>query len=235
MKIANHVTIVGSTLLILLSFSQSGCEKSNRTFRPVTAQHDDSEFLLALVVDLSSSFKQKMAEEGAAYDFTLAVLEKYFRTRSSQKDKLILAQISGTQESLLWEGSPLELRRRFPSAETFRDFLLQNADPNGSEVNAGVANVVDYVAARPRVRSGQTRSAVFVLSDLEDTALDPFEGEQRLMQSLAGFAQSGGAVGLYYVNQTLVADWQQKLQAAGFNDYCVECEIVGQPALPDFD
>ncbi len=232
-------TIVNGTLvgvLLITPIWLTGCgERIESADRSVTARQDESEFVLAVVLDLSGSFTHQMADQGKAYEFSLAVLDRYFRHRNGMNDRLILAQISGTQRSLLWEGSPLQLRQDFPSADAFRQFLLDKADPNGSLVNEGVANAVDYVARNPRIASGKAKSAVFVLSDMFDTSPDPAAAEQRLMQSLGDYSRAGGAVGLYYVDQSQVTNWQQKLHNAGFQDYCVECEIVGRPSLPGLD
>jgi hypothetical protein len=231
-----RLAVIVTAFGVLCLAGLAGCEKRSESAAPsLTTQQDESEFVLAVVLDLSGSFTHQMANEGKAYEFALAVLDRYFRHRNGLNDKLILAQISGTHRSLLWQGSPLQLRQQFPTADSFREFLLQKADPGGSLVHEGLANVVNYVSADSRVTSGQAKSAIFCLSDCYDTAPDPTAGEQKLMQALGNYARTGGAIGLYYVDQTLQTAWQQKLQAAGFGDFVVECEIVGRPTLPDFD
>ena len=225
-----------TSLLLIAALLTSGCGGPRRT--DATTEmfgQEDSDYVLAIVLDMSGSFSHLMADDGKAYDFALAVMDRYFRNGDGLNDTMVIAQISGTDESLLWQGSPLELRRDFPTADDFRRFLLANVDPNGSRVNEGLTNVVDYIAANPRVAGGNARSAVFVLSDMLDNGGDSDTTARQLDASLAAYGNRGGRVGLYYVNQSLVPDWNRRLQQAGIRSYCVECEIVGNPRLPEFD
>lgn len=211
-----------------------GCAP-RRQVEATPLRNDESEYVLAILLDLSGSFAHLMAEDGKAYDFALIVMDRYFRDRIGTNDKMIIAQVSGTDRALLWEGTPLDLRREFPSADAFRDFLLSKADPGGSLVHEGLARTVEYVTSDPQVASGKAKSAIFVLSDMLDNGPDGRESQERAARALAAYSQKGGVVGLYYVDQSLVAQWRQILRDAKIPDYCVECEIVGKPPLPSFE
>lgn len=225
-----HLFLVGFLVVSLT------CGCAPRRQAEVTPLRDDeSEYVLTILLDLSGSFAHLMAEDGKGYDFALIVMGRYFRDRTGTRDKIIIAQVSGTERALLWEGTPLELRREFPSAAAFRDFLLSKADPGGSLVHAGLANTVEYLTSDPRVASGEAKSALFVLSDMLDNDPESKESEDRAVRALAEYGQKGGVVGLYYVDQSLVAHWRQILSDAQIPDYRVECEIVGQPPLPSFE
>ncbi len=222
-------------LLCLFVIALGGCAPRRTTESVAVIGRGDHDYICLVAIDLSGSFQHQMADGGKAYDFLMTILQRYFDNHAGANDKIILAQLSGTQRSLLWQGSPTQLRQEFPSASAFRAFLLQKADPNGSVIHDGVRNAVDYIASDARVASGQARSAVFVLSDMLDNAPDSQESERRLVQSIAAYGQQGHVVGLYYVDQLLVARWRQQLRDARLKDYCVEPDFYGTPPLPVFD
>ena len=194
-----------------------------------------SDYVIAIAIDLSGSFSQLMAEDGKAYEFALRVVDRYYRDRVGTNDTLIISQISGNQRALLWHGKPLDLRRQFPSAASFRDFLLERSNPGGSLVNEAFAQTLDYLVREPNVSSGRAKSALFVLSDMLDNSPERAESLQKVRDSLADYGRLGGVVGLYYVDMYYVPSWQQTLQQAGLREYHVESEIVGSPVLPSFD
>lgn len=228
-----HHRLIATALMLTIFLG--GCGPRQETSQPTVLPPDEKEFVLTIVFDLSGSFMQKMAADGEAYDFAMRVVDRYHRHKASTQDKLVLAQISGTGRSLLWEGTPLQLRRRFPTAAKFREHLVAKADPHGSFVNDGLAHAIQYVATDPKVVSGQAQVGVFVLSDMLDNGPNPEESKQRLTTALSGLGRIDCVVGMYYVDQLLVAEWRQQLQDAGVKHYRVESEIVGQPTLPEFE
>src|SRR5665213_2803801 len=154
-----------------------GCQK--RTGRPPVVENEN-DYVLAVLIDLSGSFSREFAERGKAHSFLLRIVDTYFRDRIGTNDQIIIAQISAADRSLLWQGTPLELRREFPSAAKFRDFLLSKADPTGSLVHDALTQTCDYVMSQPSVASGRAKSAVFVLSDMEDNGPEPGESKERV-------------------------------------------------------
>src|SRR5581483_10650876 len=46
---------------------------------------DKSEYVLMIAIDLSGSFKEKMATDGRAYEFVCAVVDRFFRSRGGKK------------------------------------------------------------------------------------------------------------------------------------------------------
>lgn len=185
-----------------------------------------------IVMDLSGSFADKMTESGKAYNFAMACVNRYFRQGDPLNDRIILAQISGTQESLLWEGTPLDLRRDFPSPASFRDFLLQHADTNGSLVHDGIGHAINYLTTHPRFANG-TQSVALILSDMEDIGDDP-DSEERLNQAFSAYGRQRGSVGIYFCNQLAVPKWREHLARSGVREYVVEAGFVSKPTLPNF-
>ncbi|SRR5712691_5390485 len=213
-----------------------GCEKRRERQEAILGE-DDSRFVLAIVLDMSGSFAQLMAEEGKGYEFAMLVIDRYFRDRIGTRDKIVFAQISGADRKLLWEGTATALRQEFPSANAFRQFLMTKADPSRSLVYDGITQSVDYVLSDPGISSGKAKSALFVLSDMLDTGTGPNadESKQKAKDALASYGRHGGIVGLYYVDLNLVREWRQILQDAGIQHYSVQSEIVGKPNLPSFE
>jgi hypothetical protein len=220
-------------LLILLV----GCSpRRDRTDSPghITGQalgQTEEEYVMLIALDLSGSFKDRIA--GEAFAFSTRVIDRYFRGRIGTSDKLVIAQLSGTDRSLLWEGTPIALRKEFPTADAFRDYLLGKGDPNGSRVYAGLHNAMGYVLSDPRVQSGGAKTAVFVLSDMMDSDNDKMT-EGYMNHDVSELGWRGGVMGLYYVDQSQVLPWRHKLLAFGVKGR-VESEIVGTPPLPSFD
>jgi hypothetical protein len=212
-----------------------GCGCDKRRQAPTTfAVRDESQYVLIILLDLSGSFHQQMTEGGQAHRFSMQVIDHYFRERIGTNDKLIIAQISGEERALLWEGTPLQLQKDFPSSTAFGEFLRSKANPDASLVYEAIIHTIDYVLSDPSVSSGNAKSAIFVLSDMSDNGSKP-ESKQRALQALAAYGESGGVVGLYYVDQLLVPEWRTILRDAGIPEICVESDIVGRPNLPNFE
>ncbi len=224
------------TALCLTVVLFCGCEprRQSPADSSSTFAHQESQYVLTVLLDMSGSFQHEMTDGGKAHRFNMRIIDRYFRERLGSNDQLIIAQISGDSRSLLWQGTPLQLRKDFPSATAFGEFLRSKTNPQGSLVHDAIASTVDYILADPNVSSGTAKSALFVLSDLADTASSP-ESKERALQSLAAYGQAGGVVGLYYVDQSLVPEWRTNLRLAGIQESCVEADIVGTPTLPRFE
>lgn len=210
-----------------------GCEKREVT-TTIPIAEDDRSYVIMVVLDLSGSFSDLMVDRGKGYEFALAIVDRYFRDRVGTSDRLIIGQISGNHRALLWEGTPHQLRQDFSSAGKFRDFLHAKAEPNASLVHQGVTLSLNYLMSDAAVASGQANSAVFVLSDMVENGPNPAESEKKMTESLTAYGKLDGVMGIYYVDQFLVADWRHRLQEAGIRG-TIESEIRGRPTLPSFE
>lgn len=210
----------------------AGCEKRQESERS-TFTRNEAEHVLTIVLDLSGSFAEGMADNGPAFGFTLRLIDKFFREHIGTQDRIILAQISASDEPLLWEGTPLELRREFPTAQAFRAFLLERADPNGSLVYSGVTKALRY--AMSRQDEHVTKSACLVLSDLVDHSASSKADARRMLQTVADYCQSGGEAAFFYVDQSVGPFLEKHLAEMGHAEVLVETEIVGTPTLPNFE
>jgi len=219
------------TFAVLLA---CGCTPRVQTAPSTVFAPPEDEHVCCIVFDLSGSFTQHMIDGGAAYEFALQVIDRYFRDRIGTRDKIVIAQISAADRFLLWHGTPQELRQQFPSADDFRTFLSQHADPAGSRVFDGVSQAVRYVLTEPAVVAG-AKPAVFVLSDLLDTSPDVEECLNRTKDALKELGEKDGTIGFYYVAHDLVSDWRAWLQTTGVRHSVVTSEIVATPELPSWD
>jgi hypothetical protein len=224
-------------MVLLCAALLSGCQQRDKSRDQVSSVgRDESNFKLAIVLDLSGSFQHMMLDNGEAWKFTLYCVDAYFKSRiGDEADEVILCQISGEGKSLLWQGSPRRLRQQFPTAQKFRDYLTSKSNPSGSLVHAGVSRALKYVMSQPAVSSGQAKSAVFVLSDFLDNAPDSEATENELMNDFTTYLRTGGQLGLYYIDQDKYFHWREKFNKAGFNMVPVEMDIHGRPPLPNFE
>lgn len=217
-----------------LAASLVGCAP-RRDSGKTAFQEGSHDYICVVAIDLSGSFQHQMAEQGLAYDFLMTLLKRYYDQHSGSADRVVLVQLSGTQRSILWAGTPRELRQRFPTSIAFRDFLNEKADPNGSMIYEGLLNAFTHVNSDPRVASGKARSGFFVLSDMLDNHPNQEQSLQNLLTSMSQYASQGNVIGLYYVDQLELAIWQKRLQDAGFREFCVEADFVGKPVLPNLE
>ena len=220
-------------VVAIVLMTAAGCEKRREAAKTLVA--DDTRYIMTILLDFSGSFEHMMADGGKAYEFALAVLDKYFRDRIGSDDKLIIAQISGNDRALLWQGTPVQLRQEFSSPQAFAEFLRAKANPGGSLVHEAIARTIEYVNSEPTIANGKWQAALFVLSDMNSNG-DKSDSKERALAALTEFGKEhGGVVGMYYVDQTLVAPWRQDLRTAGIKEFCVESEIVGKPNLPNLE
>lgn len=226
LKLGAAGVVVAAVLVYLVVDSTRQAPEEN----PV-ATGQEYERVVMLQVDLSGSFLQLMAEKGKAYEFLLRVLDRYMRGNANEK--LILGQLSGSNASLLWDGTPAQLRKDFPDQAAFRKHLLAKADPNSSRLHDGMTDALRYLKGLPGV-TAKTKCALLVLSDLEDN-WSAAGSEQRLVTELREFGKRGGAVGFYFVDLHRVEGWKGHLRSAGVKHHVVESSIVTTPSLPALD
>ena len=203
-----------------------GCQKRVAHYEsPLGTERPET--VVAIIIDLSPSFEQLLAEDGAAYDFLMAVLDRYFRDHAID-GRLVLSQISDASDALLWEGTPQQLRAEF-SPDSFRAFLQSKANPTGSRVHESLVSTLNYLNELP-----SDKAALFVLSDFVDTSDASGEMGQKVKAALARFAKRRSVVGFYYVDQQKLDAWRNILTTAGFKDFRIK-PAIAKPDLPNFD
>jgi hypothetical protein len=221
---------IGTAMALLAGGCTPVAEEGEKTFI-----ESESEYVLAILFDLSISFLEMMAEQGMAFRFALAVLNRYFSDRSGLHDQIILAQISGQEQALLWQGSPIEMRKKFPSPKQFRDFLVQHSDPNQSLVYEGITSCLRHLMTDSRVRQKQVKSALLVVSDMVEFGPDVVGARKKMIEALQDYGKCGGVLGLYYVHSKKAPLWEEWLRTkSGIREFRVESKINEIPDLPNF-
>jgi len=197
---------------------------------------EDREYILAIILDTSKSFSQRMfGDNGTGYKFFLRTSDQLFRDRMGEDHSILISQLSAEERTLLWEGTPLSLRKRFRSSDSLREFIEQHSNPSGSRAYAAVADTLEYIYELPGVSEGRTKVCVLVLSDMLDNSPTPQEDRQRLIAALSQFGQTNGCIGFYWVDQTCLRDCRQCLTDAGIGNYVIEAGVVDEPKLPSFE
>lgn len=217
----------------MLTTLLTGCEL--RTASQYSSFSDDeSEYVLALVLDLSSSSVHLFDEDEVGFEFTMNLIDNYMRAAPGRAGRLILVQVSASDNPLLWEGNPAELRSEFSTAEEFRKMLMSKSNPAGSRIHEGLARTFEYLLSH-RAVTGGAKPGVFVLSDMMDNGSGGAEFEKQLNDSLEEFGKRGGIAGFYFVDQSLVTKWERNLANSKIRDSRVTANIVAHPPLPSFD
>lgn len=223
-------------VLSTLACLSIACEQRESTTAPAPFAGADHEYVLAFVLDMSGSFAERMQEDdGRAYQFFQQVAERFFMNRIGANDRVVIAQLSADERTLLWEGTPGSLMQRFPGPTEFSEFLLTHSHPGGSHVYSAMAETLDYLMAMPGVSPTDTRVLTVVLSDMRSEGEDEQEGRSEVLASLKEYGKLNGALGLYWVGQERLLEWQQLLTESGVQHFHIESEIVDSPLLPEFE
>ncbi len=222
-SIKNLVGLSFLTLIVCIL----GCERRN-TADVSPFEQEPCDFVLLIAVD--GDF---IKEKTKAYELVTHAIDKYFHDRIGGHDQVIISQLSGNQRPLLWQGTAHQLRREFPSQEAFRQFLVSHCDA-GSRINDGIAESIEYVMRTNSIANGKAKSVALILSDMIDDQPNSADNDSRLMNALISYGRRG-SIGFYFVDQVRMADVQKKMEQAGFRFSCLECDIHGHPALPNFE
>lgn len=218
-------------LLLVLLGCTLGCERRDMAGSS-PFQQDACDYVVLIAIDVSGSFGEFMAEDGKAYEFALSAIDRYFNDRVGSNDQIIITQLSGS-DPLLWQGTPHQLRKDFRDPKAFRDYLVAHADQQGSRINDGLAESLDYVLSTYSLAHGNAKTVALILSDMVDNQPDQQASDQRLIDALTRYARRG-AIGFYFCDQSRLADIRKKMQKAGVRWYILEGDIHGNPPIPSF-
>jgi len=218
---------IGGVLLLGYLFLDSSRPAPDES---VVSDGRDYDRVVVVGIDLSGSFLDLMAEKGKAWEFLLRVIDRYLRGNGNEK--LILVQLSGNSDALIWDGTPSQLRKDFSDQEAFRRFLISKANTSASRLHDGITDALEYLTALPGI-TAKSKCALLVLSDMDDNHSAP-DSERRLVQALTDFGKRGGSVGMYFVDQPFVSKWRTNLKSSVKNSV-VASRIEAQPPMPSVD
>jgi hypothetical protein len=194
----------------------------------------DTEYVLTILVDTSPSFVPKLTD-GRAWKLLEGVLNRYHSDRSgSADDMIVIGRICGDPKAYLWKGSVRDLRDQFSSPAELKAFLMKNAGPRGSRVHESIVVSLRRMMKDPRVKNGSARTALLVLSDMQEASRGAKATEEDVIRAIQEYGSMGGVVGLYFVADDLVEHWEDQLAATGIR-HTVTHEDEVNPVLPSFE
>lgn len=234
MKMMNYLAF---TLLLVTLLLASGCIVATPKSKRAPLETKPVDAVLVVGVDLSGSFAADFSER--AYPLLLNVMQSFFVEQMGDDCKVVLSQISSHDDVVLFEGTPRDLRRRFPSPDALAAFLLANSKPNSSPVFKAMNQTLHYVNQMADIGE-QTEVLTVVISDLRDSEKDRAVWKKkgfRMLEELKRYQQRGGAIALYYVDLEQVDLWKRILEAAKFEPgmFVISNDLVEDPQLPSFD
>lgn len=224
-------------VVALLTSTYSGCVPKQDRQLVDTFEHEELDSCMTFLIDLSGSFASNWNDR--AYSLFMGLSEQYFAESMGTNNKLIIAQLSGNDRVVLFDGRPVDLQRQFSSPEALSEYLKEKSDGSQSHVYNAVKETVDY-AGTLRGVTDTTRMLTVVLSDMRDSEIDPdkrSETGNAMVASLSTYREAGGTLALYYVGTEQTARWQRILAMAGFEQgsYVIENELSSNPQLPRLD
>ncbi|GAB5407354.1 MAG: hypothetical protein Aurels2KO_55850 [Aureliella sp.] len=212
----------------------SGCvpSQTGKDYHPFETVEIDS--CLTILIDMSGSFATRWDDE--AYPLFLELSNSYFTEAMGTENRLVIAQLSGNSQAVLFEGKPADLQSRFKSPEELVAFLRERSDGASSLVYRAIESTTNYLLQMQGM-TDQTRLMTVVLSDLRDTDPARQAAGGDMIESLREYRERGGALALYYVGAEEMPRWEKILAESGFTskDYLIQGELTATPQLPKFD
>lgn len=233
MKRLLKVSGVTTGLLMAVVIFSAGCQRRSDESR-TGFDEPQNEYVLALVLDLSSSSLELFKEDKAGYEFMMKLIDHYMMSVPGDAGRIVLVQLSGSDNPLLWEGSPMQLQQDFSSPNEFCEMLVAASKPSRSRVNEGLAKTLKYLLKHRSIQQG-AKPCVFVLSDMKDNGAFGSRYEADVLESLKELGRRGGITGLYFVDQSLVEKWEKHFRDAALRDFRVTPDFVVHPPLPNFE
>lgn len=223
--------------VIVLLAALSGCVPSTDDHRVAHFESHELDSCLAIVVDLSGSFSANWDDR--AYQLFVSLMDQFFSEGTGGEARIVIGQLSGSDEVVLFEGRPADLQAKFASPAALNDFLEEHSNPGGSPVYAATDRALDYVLSMPGV-TGETRLLTVVLSDMADSEPDAAARRQsghQMLATLKRYRERGGGLALYFVSPEEMPRWNRILDMAQFEpgSYVIESTLVAEPQLPQFD
>lgn len=216
----------------------SGCIKSDSLQEDVAPfETKGLDRALVIVIDMSGSFVQHW--ETKAYPMFIDLADQFFTEGIGMDTRLVICQLSNSEQVVLFEGSPQAFRKEFQSSAKFSTFLKSNSDASGSRVYHATNRALNYVNHMSGV-DDETKLLTVFLSDMIDSNTDFTTREKakaEVISSMQEYNKRGGAIALYYVDHNQVPTWQSITHDADFpaGYSLIESDLSASPQLPKFE
>ena len=119
--------------------------------------------MLIMPVDESGSFNDKRKPGGKGLEFANRTITHYFQNRLGNNDYLVVSQLSGNRQALLWQGSPRQLRNEFTNIGEWAEFMDKKSDIAGSRIWDGLSDSLEIVMTDPSIVEQPHKSSARVL------------------------------------------------------------------------
>lgn len=216
---------------MILGFSLfvAGCAKVGVN-EPNMSSEEETEYMLALDFDTSSSFEQHLrGNDPKALKHAIAIKDAFFRERQGSDDRLVISQISSGR-NVLWDGKSKSFKKRFTNPASFRDFLIQHSN-GGSWIHASMADTIGYLVSEHE-RNPKLRTAAIFYTDMEENG-EP-KDKDRFITVLRQYAKHRGFVGIYFASLPLIPEYKKILTDSGVK-FVIESDARVDPAVVSFN
>ncbi|XZE53971.1 hypothetical protein SH139x_005748 [Planctomycetaceae bacterium SH139] len=192
---------------------------------------------LAIALDLSHGFQGKEGER--TFPLTLELIEEYSSVTQGARGKIVLSQISGYDQIVLFEGSPDALKQKFSSPDELKRFLLENSQAGETPVFEATGKTFRYINQMRDV-GPRTHQVVVIIGTMKDSETDRSERSlkgHRMFGALKQYHEKGGNLALYLVHEDEVWRWQRIFELAEMDSsrYLISNRFQFEPELPRFD
>ncbi len=171
-------------------------------------------------------------DDPAAFNFFMAIIEKYKRDRAGYQDRIVISQLSGNNKSLLFDGRTGDLKKAFSSQEQFKDYLLRSANDKGSNVYASIDRTLSYLTKRIGIDQDTTQITI-ILSDLMDNSASSDTDRAAMIETMKEYC-TNGTFGLYWVDESQMDEWGDIMREVGFDPVPLWTRFHYMPPLPNF-
>ena len=209
---------------------------TRRGFRESSFEAANIDYLAVMAINMSTDFRRSMERDDAAFKHVLAVVDTFNRHTVGSEARLVMTQVSGVGNTLLWEGTPRQLRQQFATAKDFRRFVLDKK-AGKPEAIKGLVTTTKYLLNHEALDNPDCKPALFIISDAQDQReyAETFKDCAELAKNFTKISSRKGVCGWYFVDDANL-DWAKEIvQRSGFSDYRVEADIVRRPSVPRFN
>ena len=98
----------------------------------------------------------------------LDLSDRFFTEGMGTNTRLVISQLSGSGDAVLFDGKPSDLRTRFKSPDELNQFLQERSDPSSSKVFESTTKTLEYVGSMSGVTE-RTRLLTVIMSDMLDS------------------------------------------------------------------
>jgi len=170
-----------------------------------------------------------MVEEGVAWNVACAGIDHVLTEKAGEDCDIILLQLSGNANPILWRGTVDDFRDSF-NADSLRQLLASKSKRTASRIFSGLCDGLRYTRAANR----DNAKVLFVaLTDMIDNMSGP-NAQQELQEELRLLGKAGGKFALFGVPAEHLAQWQGFVDQTGVKN-TVQDEKLHSPKFPSLD